>query len=351
MDGLKIWLSRSAPLTVPIKLWVNDHTIKNRILDGVLGTAPRWRSLTLDNWDVGSIAHSFLSRLAETELNNLEELGTLKFEDDVDLAALPSFTTVPRLRKLEIEIDSNVLPTFVPWAQLTNLTFVSGFPIALDVLAHCPNLIQASVHTAAWTVLPDARQATFTLSHLRTLDLRFLQGQHFVPFTDSLTTPALEELYLDFSILETDRLFWTSAHFTAFQLRAPNITRLGFEDSLLTVDDLTVAIHHAPFLTHLTLFNCRACFDDTLIGALHYEAGATPLAPNLQYLRLRDIDIGDNFTETKLADMIASRWLTDAELASRVVPPEVARWTCMSLDGNFNRELFANILPSYVLET
>ncbi|KAJ6501972.1 hypothetical protein C8R45DRAFT_818355 [Mycena sanguinolenta] len=332
VDGLKTWLSRSAPLTVPITLRVNDYTTSNRILDEVLGTAPRWRSLALVNAN-STIAPSFVSRLADSKLNNLEQLGPLMFDDDVDLAALPSFATVPRLQKLEIEIRSSVLPTFVPWAQLTDLTFTSGFPIALDIMAQCPNLIQAVVRTAAWTVLPEASDV-FILSHLRALNLRFAwEGHHLVPLSDCLSAPALEELYLDFLNKEMDRLFWTSAHFTAFQLRAPNITQLGFEDSCLTVDDLTVAIHHAPSLTHLALVNCRACFDDAFASALYYEAGTTPLAPNLHNLVLREIDFRDNFTENMLARMITSRWWIDAELGSRLVPPVVARWTYVELEA------------------
>ncbi|KAJ6501973.1 hypothetical protein C8R45DRAFT_1209626 [Mycena sanguinolenta] len=352
VDGLKTWLSRSGPLTIPITLEVNDYTINNRVLDEVLGTASRWRSLTLDSW-TGRIAPSFVSRLADSKLNNLEQLGPLMFDDDVDLAALPSFATVPRLRKLEIRIHSSVLPTFVPWAQLTDLTFTSGFPVALDIMAQCPNLIQAVVRTAAWTVLPEASDV-FTLSHLRALNLRFAwEGHHLVPLSDCLSAPALEELYLDFLNKEMDRLFWTSAHFTAFQLRAPNITHLELEDSCLTVDDLTGAIHHAPFLTHLTLVNCRACFDDAFASALYYEVSTTPLAPNLHYLVLLKFDFGDNFTEDILARMIISRWWTDAELASRLVPPVVARWTHVELNGNqYLSEELADMLkdlPSDVL--
>ncbi|KAJ6501965.1 hypothetical protein C8R45DRAFT_1091876 [Mycena sanguinolenta] len=308
VDGLKIWLARSAPLTIPITLEVNregfTNVINSRILDESLGTAPRWRSLALYNPYGGTISPSFVSRLADSKLNNLERLGPLIFDDDVDLAALPSFSIFPRLRKLEIGIHSNVLPTFVPWAQLTNLTVTCGFPIGLDIMAQCPNLIRALVRTAAWTVLPAASDV-FTLSHLRALDLRFAwEGHHFVPLSDCLSAPALEELYVDFLNKEIDRLFWTSAHFTAFQLRASNITQLGFEDSCLTMDDLTVAIHHAPFLTHLTLVVCHACLDNALASALCYVAGTTALAPNLHYLVLRKYNSVEHLTEDMLARIL-----------------------------------------------
>ncbi|KAJ6501966.1 hypothetical protein C8R45DRAFT_1209619 [Mycena sanguinolenta] len=351
VDVLKTWLSRSAPLTIPITLRVNDYTPSNRILDEVLGTAPRWRSLALVNAN-STIAPSFVSRLADSKPSNLEQLGELGFHDDVDLTAVPSFA-FPRLRTLDIWLSANVLPTFVPWAQLTDLTFKCDFPIVLDVLAQCPNLIKAVFRTPAWTVLPAASDV-FTLSHLRALELRFAwEGHHFVPFADRLSAPALEELYLDFREKEIDRVFWTSAHFTAFQLRAPNITQLGFEDSCLTADDLTVAIHHAPFLTHLTLVDCHACSDDDLASALCYEIGTTALAPNLRYLRICKHTAVVNFTEEMLARMITSQWWTDAELASRLVPPAVARWTHVELDGNryLSGELSAMLkgVPSDVL--
>ncbi|KAF7363978.1 F-box domain-containing protein [Mycena sanguinolenta] len=350
VDELKAWLLRSVPLTIPITLVLDSESINNRILDEVMRTAPRWRSLTL-KMESEAPAPSFVSRLAESKLNNLEELGLLRFDKDVDRAALLSFTTAPRLRKLEIL--SNFLPMSMPWSRLTGLTFTSSTLTVLDILAQCPNLIQAVVRAAGWNVLPQARRDILTLSHLRTLDLRFRDGQHFVPLSDCLSAPALEELYLDFWNRETDRLFWTSAHFTAFQLRAANITQLGFEDSLLTVDDLKIAIHHAPSLTHLTLDNCGACFDDAFANALCYKPDTTPLAPNLHHFVLFRFDFGDNFTEDTLARMIVSRWWTDTELASRLVPPAVARWTHVELNGNrYLGEELADMLkdlPSDVL--
>ncbi|KAJ7264916.1 hypothetical protein B0H12DRAFT_1101438 [Mycena haematopus] len=144
---------------------------------------------------------------------------------------------------------------------------------------------------------------------------------------------------------------WTQARFTAFQLRAPNITQLELQYSNLTSDDLRTAMLHAPSLTHLKLNACHACFDDALIEALYYKG----LAPNLHNLLLDDI--GYNFTQEFLVDMIASRWWTDAELAPRLasplahlVTPVVSRWTRVQMPNDFNHRLLANILPSDVLD-
>jgi hypothetical protein len=44
-----------------------------------------------------------------------------------------------------------------------------------------------------------------------------------------------------------------------------------------------------------------------------------------------------------LASMIASRWWTDIELASNPVPPAVARWTLVRVEGSLE-PYFVNIM-------
>jgi hypothetical protein len=109
---------------------------------------------------------------------------------------------------------------------------------------------------------------------------------------------------------------------------------------MITSDELKDALSHAPCLTRLELWCSHRCLDDALLGALHYKEGLTPLVPHLHCLVL-----GFMFTRNELADimaltdimasMIASRWWTDANLASNPVPPAVARWTLVRLDGHF----------------
>ncbi|KAF8208446.1 hypothetical protein K438DRAFT_274468 [Mycena galopus ATCC 62051] len=87
-DGLKAWLVRSAPLLITLTLELGGRLgntmINHRILEEVLTTGPRWRSLKirLGTFDVPS-GRSLLSRLAECRLDNLEELdmGTLSTID------------------------------------------------------------------------------------------------------------------------------------------------------------------------------------------------------------------------------------------------------------------------------
>ncbi|KAJ7268132.1 hypothetical protein B0H12DRAFT_95014 [Mycena haematopus] len=223
----------------------------------------------------------------------------------------------------------------MPWAQLTDLNLVANYAdIGLDVLGQCTNLITAVVNTAGWDVLPEAGQGILTLSHLNCFFVGFFgPAKHFIPFFDRLSTPALENLCLDFGRIHDADVAWTQARFTAFQLRAPDITQLDLRSFSLTSDALKTAIRHAPSLTHLKLSRCPLCFDDALIDALSYKAGVSPLAPHLRNLRLRYI--GDNFTKNNLAGMITSRWWTDTELASHSIPPNVARWTRVVLCGDF----------------
>ncbi|KAJ6502052.1 hypothetical protein C8R45DRAFT_975189 [Mycena sanguinolenta] len=344
---MKTWLLRSAPLSMTVSLRLSRG---RHIPDEILSTAARWRSCCLPN----KTSLSVVGQLVEARLENLErlDLGRVEFNGD-DFTSFPSFTTatVPRLQKLGLDIRSDTLPLLMPWIQLTDLTLRTHIPnIALDILAQCTNLIRAVVHTPGLAALTEARQGIIALNHLQALSIHFFRAaEHFIPFLSYLSAPALEGVCLDFGETNTDAL-WSQAHFTVFQLRAPNVTHLMLNCSCLTSDDLRAALHHAPFLTHLEIAY-GDCIDDALLDALCYKAGASPLAPRLQNLFLTDI--GDNnFTEDILAGMIASRWWTDAELAARLVPPAVARWTRIELHGDELSESFFEMLeylPSDVL--
>ncbi|KAJ6515327.1 hypothetical protein C8R45DRAFT_956120 [Mycena sanguinolenta] len=334
VEGLKAWLFRSAPLTVPVSLRL-DRPRSQRMTDDILGTALRWRSLCLNAPPQASSL--FVSQLAQTRLDNLEELelgqrdrildhGQAEDLDGHDPIAL--FAAVPRLRKLRMHIYSNTLSIVIPWGQLTELTLGAHCSnIALDILAHCANLVEVAISTTGRFSRPDAKQHVPVLSHLRVLALPFFgSGENAMPFLDHLSTPALEELSLDFGDLINP--CWSEAQFIAFQRHAPNITRLELLYSDLTSDELRTAIHHAPSLTHLQLSQCHACFNDGLISALSYKPGVSPLAPHLHHLFVRDM--GDNFTHNVLVGMIASRWWTDDQLGGSRQPP-VARWTRVEL--------------------
>ncbi|KAF7354740.1 F-box domain-containing protein [Mycena sanguinolenta] len=198
-DGLKTWLQRSASLVVPVTLvleyvYCDSESSNNHIRDGVLSTAPRWRSLNVPR----TTSLAFVQQLSEGRFDSLEELdlGLERFAGVVSTTSI-SFT-VPRLRKLRINMWSKALriDIFMPWAQLTDLTLDSYFPdITVDILAHCTSLIQANIRTTGWDVLPEPKQDLFALEHLRALSLLFFgSAGHVIPILESMSIPALKGL-------------------------------------------------------------------------------------------------------------------------------------------------------------
>ncbi|KAF8143825.1 hypothetical protein K438DRAFT_596706 [Mycena galopus ATCC 62051] len=326
-DGsiLKAWLARSAPLPIQISLIMALSDISWRMLEDVLSIAPRCRFLQLEG-QPGPI-HQLLLGLAQSKLDILEELNLPdKISGGVDFISIPK----PRLRSLSIYIISNLSQILMPWSQLTDLTLnVNSSNIAIDVLAQCANLVRASVTSPGWAELPQGPEI-LALTLLRTLSVRFCGAvEHVTPFFDCISAPMLQELCVNST--RSDFGLWTEAHFTAFQLRASHLTRLDFNGADLTSDDLLAAIIHAPALTHLLILSYNDCFDDGLIGALYFKDGVVPLVPHLHHLVFENNAREKVFTEDILAGMILSRWWTDAQLASRVVPPAVARWTHVEL--------------------
>ncbi|KAJ6451579.1 hypothetical protein C8R45DRAFT_1041714 [Mycena sanguinolenta] len=245
---------------------------------------------------------------------------------------LPAFIA-PRLRKLSIINLTKQAPHIViPWAQLTELNFTCDRQDGtLEVLTQCTNLIKADITISEWSPL-EVGQDIIHFSQLQSLQLQFMADKAL--FFDYLSAPVLQELQLVLDergvCLETE-FYWIAAHFTAFQLRTPNLTHLEFfssDEFKITSDDLVAAFHSTSSLTHLKL-NCD-CVDDVVIRALHYEDGTPPLLP-----RLHNLVIGlmaSVLTEDVVIGMIASRWWEDTEL----VPPLVARWTHLQLKARCN---------------
>ncbi|KAJ6451582.1 hypothetical protein C8R45DRAFT_1041721 [Mycena sanguinolenta] len=316
-DGLRIWLARSAPLPVSLLLAKGNGDINPGILEEFLRVAPRWRSLRtqvlLPAW--------FISQLSQCRLDNLEELNFGLINGN-NLPNPLSITAVPRLRKFNIYSFSPELQlrNLIPWGQLTDLDIHSrDSHVVFDILSQCSNLLTANVFTSGWY-----QEDVLVFGQLHTLTFTLSAPSETPPITqffEHLSTPLLRKLRV-----KLGHGHWTQAHFTAFQLRAPNITHLEFNQlPSVTSDDLGAAIRHAPSLTHLTLDRCDNCFDDAFIRTLHYVDGVEPRAPRLHSLVVH----GRAWSEDILAGMIASRWWTDAELVS--VSPVVARWTRVEL--------------------
>ncbi|KAJ7863494.1 hypothetical protein B0H14DRAFT_3133978 [Mycena olivaceomarginata] len=333
VDGLRAWLARSALLPVPI-YFTPWHGC--RILDEVLDVAFRWRSLCV----FASLPVRLVRRLADIRLEALEELQlpAMRAATDTvgfDPTSILSFAAAPRLRKLTINVDCRIP---MPWAQLTDITLTTApsLDICLGIVAPCINLVKLSL-VARGSILPPAGDDILVFHHLRVLSIAFARGDsgatevQAMLFMGRLSAPALDDLHLNLECAA--RIQWDENTFTAFQSRSPNISKLEIKGyrSYLPATALRAALVHAPSLTHLCLHRFRHSIDDTLLRDLCYTDGVQPLLPRLHNLSLTWV-IGAGTSKDLLVSLFASRWWTDADLASRP-PPTVARWTRIKLGG------------------
>ncbi|KAJ7863491.1 hypothetical protein B0H14DRAFT_3607837, partial [Mycena olivaceomarginata] len=180
-NGLREWLARSAPLSVPISLtgWPRSGVwfggISSRIMDELLRIAPRWRSLRVLQRAPGALVQCF----AHNRLEALEELQLQRErrEMSMSLTPRPYCPSQPLLASgNSIELDSRILP--MPWAQLTDLTLTTGHSAEnfLGVFAQCTKLVR--VFTSGWSIIPPATGADILVfRHLHVLSITFA-GAH-----------------------------------------------------------------------------------------------------------------------------------------------------------------------------
>ncbi|KAF7367402.1 F-box domain-containing protein [Mycena sanguinolenta] len=309
-DGLEAWLSRSAPLPVPILLKLDGEDTCHRILDNVLSISPRIQSLHCENF----FPLSILSRLAECRLDSLEELN---------LGMADNYPTPPAFTMLS-----------VPWGQLTDITLDSDSPdIILNILAQCTSLKQISICTSGWPSTTPAKftQRSLALSQLHTLSLDFGFPEHVMHLLGPLSAPALETLHLNFLQIQGSMQSQLPVSLAAFLMRSPDITRLEIRCGLqgLTSHQLTATLKHTPRLTHLGL-TC-ASLNDRFVDALSYKVdGVAPLVPRLHNLfleRIYEDGLGD------LERMFVSRWWGDADQSHSHA---VARWSHVEVWGKYS---------------
>ncbi|KAF7357548.1 hypothetical protein MSAN_01351100 [Mycena sanguinolenta] len=302
--GLGAWLARSAPLPLPVSLQLDLPTADPRILGQVIRIAPRIRSLNCSDY----FPFSLISRLARCRLDCLEELELGL--TDVDIPQPPALTTVPRLRKSSITIQSAEPHVLVPWAQLTDLALDSDSPsIILDILSQCPTLTHASICTSGWPgyIAAPMKQPPLPFSHLHTLSLDFGYSEHVMPCLGSLSTPALEALHLNF--VEMQDTMESEEPLTRFLMRSPNITRLEILSGRYAPasHELIAVLRHAPRLTHLKLaYTYDHSLNDTLLHGLSYKDNVAPLVPDLHNLVLDSVD-EDGFSTNALEHLFVSR--------------------------------------------
>ncbi|KAK7048004.1 F-box domain-containing protein [Favolaschia claudopus] len=361
--GLNTWLARSGTLPISLKLHVDlrtpsDYRSSTRtirdcapsadspIWEEVFKTSCRWHSLdfyveSFYGWGFPAQSCPCYRGLAQYSLDRLE---VLKFAPGDDDTVIIHFGPAPRLQTLSLVIEQQPhLPEIIlPWIQITTLslnflyTTEYVLPIMMKIFGQCPNLTQASVCCTPSIDLPKV-EPIVTFHRLRTLSLHSIEGVeedlHLAPFFDRLCLPALEELVWD---NDDNRIEWDEERFSAFQLRSPNISRLEFVNpDPISSDDLRAILRHATNLTHLKIGFINNSWNRATCRALTYKEGVPPLVPLLHHLVILSTEDGDaedlfvkqNVLWKPLATFLASRHWTDAQLASRAVPPAVARWT------------------------
>ncbi|KAK7061216.1 F-box domain-containing protein [Favolaschia claudopus] len=355
--GLREWLARSAPLSVPIILNAGiDEDNRVRTLEEVTRVASRWQYLEFHCR--GAEAISLLEKLDAGSLVSLEEIHlwtNITPDVEFDPMGIQCFSTACALTSLSMHPSCQVP---MPWGQLTELTltFPGTSELVANILAKCPNLIFASLPISSWTGWQplEGGNDVVVLNHLRTLALDFLdvkEGPHAMCFMEHLCAPVLDDLRLYFD-LHPDQ-DWDEASFATFQSRSPNLTKLDIDILSGNLCIPSQAFQHifldAPLLSHLS-FSSTYSSDVTLFELLTYsDLDAQPLLPQLCSLSFSRIQFG--VVGDALASMIRLRWWTDEELASRQSPPRVARWSKVYLRDAYNdrqpaNESFRNAMQS-----
>ncbi|KAJ7505818.1 hypothetical protein B0H11DRAFT_1976317 [Mycena galericulata] len=312
----KTFLERSAPLPIPVSLH-SEVPEASPLVDFVYSLAPRWRSLS-----VISSSASRLCSLPRTTLQNLRAVALTLYEEDIptDGSTVTVFLGAPRLSVVALDVQqTSHFP--MPWYQLTELWLTEkSSQMCLDILVQCTNIVTAGFsYMEPWIQSPGSVSIT-RLSHLHELSLEFgnSEGRHIMAFFRSLDLPALADLTIE----PYQKPSWSSADFTAFQRRSPNIEDLTIESCSLSVGDLNCILREAPNLVKLRL---EVRLDNSVLELFQYSSiNTVHLTPRLQELTLWSTE--DNFEETVLAKMIQSRWWTDPQRLALSVPPAVARW-------------------------
>ncbi|KAJ6594317.1 hypothetical protein B0H19DRAFT_57882 [Mycena capillaripes] len=283
LSFVQMLLDRSAPLLISISLATVSHISPfPAIVQIIVPTVSRWRNLRVD----------------EASLEVLKENSSGPYT---------------ALQRLEIQYDSfisrrnNVFR--MPWPQLTHLDLLE--PVAAtcrSILLQCTNIVSAKLTPGEWDVA-DAPSPVTVFPFLRTLEIRFHRrrnpirraGEFFAP----LRLPALQALTLDAHIV------WPLEEFSAFQLRAPNITQFTLKDCPINAQQLVALLQLAPRLTVLTLISCRDCIDNEFLRAFTYdETRGQLLVPSLQTIHWQHL--GHRFDDDILETAIRSRWAKDA---------------------------------------
>ncbi|KAJ7705373.1 hypothetical protein B0H17DRAFT_1175257 [Mycena rosella] len=330
----EMFLQRSAPLPISIEIVPGLRMCRSydlpAILDTLIRVAHRWKSFTLAS-DIPESELAALKRIPAGRLDGLDKLELLfRTREMWGGPELDVFSSAPRLRDVTITVwNTSSINLPMPWGQLTQLTLAYDSPqLCLDILGRCPNLVSVRLRTKQWQeedVILGAE--TVSLPHLKTLDITiaiWTMGQHLTPFLHRLKLSALTYLCLSIQLASPESADWYISWFAPaliyFLTRAPNLEFLY--SNRLDAEDMPDILQHTPCMTRLSF--AESPVYDEFFAALRYSAtDPAPLVPGLETLELADV--GEDWNESSLLEMIRSRWWSDDELLAMPTPPAVAR--------------------------
>ncbi|KAK7048197.1 F-box domain-containing protein [Favolaschia claudopus] len=341
-QGLKTWLTRSAPLAVPVvfetdrkstgmnREWIYPVAV-DEIMKEILKVSSRWGSLIIR--DAQALELPFLSTLSQYSLDMLQTVSfpaSSLWLNPIQYVII-SFGQTPSLRKLFV--GRGVQVNNMSWSSLVDLDMDLRAPDEiLAILPHCSDLVHLTVYTTAWPETSNSA-TLFALKRLQTLRWGCGKNGHFMPLLNHLLTPSLRHLRLDTG---GQNVAWREAQFRAFQYRSPGIIDLELRDATLSPTELRSVLSCSPLLQHLALLRCANGVYEAAIRALRYEEGTPPLVPRLHDLKLSFYP--NPLPQDILGDMIASRWWSDSQLARLPSPPAVTRWTQFTMVSDIDDE-------------
>ncbi|KAJ6520248.1 hypothetical protein C8R45DRAFT_954444 [Mycena sanguinolenta] len=331
----RMFLKHSAQSTISVQFYSNESESPQRdILAELVGATHRWKSFYMIYIRVPRVFDSdFVARMAAGGMENLEILCLCAPWHEM-ATRLDIFQDAPRLRDVTLRMDDVVISHIppIPWAQLTRLSLECISPqLCLDILIGCENLVHARFSTDQWQTLPGGI-GPCVLKHMKELEISInicSAGGHLGPFLRHFVLPALKSLTLCLCFYRHPEYARSVPRLTlmlnTFLAKSPRVKYLELVDCVFA-EDVPEVLRHTPLLTHLR-FNPRFTEDihDGFFKALWCDSTAPDavLVPKLENLDL--YNVGVDFGEECVLEMIESRWASDEDLSSMISPPRVAR--------------------------
>ncbi|KAK7007911.1 hypothetical protein R3P38DRAFT_3026644 [Favolaschia claudopus] len=330
--AIEAYVQRSNPLPISLDLrgawdWKDAQFISPAVADALLVGASRWVCLAVNDYHV-----SVLQALVQLPRNALKMLERANLSGGHGvMQPIYAFLSSPLLRRVFLSVAHTVhFP--MPWAQLTELELSErSSPLWIDILLQCTNLVHAKVcgnpeeelEEGDWDAINLISATVVTLSFLETLELS-LPTDMIAPCFGRLSLPSLRKLDLSVYMTSGYRSATTSAIFSQFQDRSPNIEKFSLAFCEIDSEGVHSILLHAPNLTDFHLDCCRHSVDDYVLEEVQrFEEDLVHLVPRLERLLLWVVD--DAWTEERLLAMIKSRWWTMEELHALPALPPVAR--------------------------